>query len=138
MKIIALICMAGCMLFACRSSRSDVALTGTKWVLESLEGQKVEMKVANNEIVMQFNDGEKRVTGMAGCYRFFGGYEMDGNKLKFSHMGATRMTCPDREAEARFFKILESTDAFQLEDEHLSLLQKGKVLALFKKKSVEK
>ncbi len=87
MKIIALICMAGCMLFACRSSRSDVALTGTKWVLESLEGQKVEMKVANNEIVMQFNDGEKRVTGMAGCNRFFGGYEMDGNKLKFSHMG---------------------------------------------------
>ena len=62
---------------------------------------------------------------------FFGGYEADGNKLKFSHMGATRMTCPDQETETGFFRILENTDAFRIRDRQLSLLQKGKVLALF-------
>lgn len=138
MKIIGWICMAGLMLMGCRSSKDDMGLTGTKWVLELVEGQKVEMKIANNEIVMQFSGDEKRVTGMAGCNRFFGGYEADGNKLKFSHMGATRMTCPDQEAEARFFKILEDTDAFQIKAQQLSLLQKGKVLALFKGKPMEK
>lgn len=138
MKIIGLFCMALFLLVACRSSKSNAGLTGTKWVLESVEGQKLEMKVPHNEIVMQFNDAEKRVTGMAGCNRFFGGYEIDGNKLKFSHMGATRMTCPDRDAEARFFKILENTDAFRIKEQQLALLQKGRVLALFKGKPVEK
>ena len=100
--------MALFVLVACRSSKRDPGLVGMKWILESVDGQKVEMKVAGNEIIMQFNDGEKRVTGMAGCNRFFGGYEADGNKLKFSHMGATRMTCPDQETEpvsSGFLKI---------------------------------
>ena len=130
--------MALFVLVACRSSKRDPGLVGMKWILESVDGQKEEMKVAGNEIIMQFNDGEKRVTGMAGCNRFFGGYEADGNKLKFSHMGATRMTCPDQETETGFFRILENTDAFRIRDRQLSLLQKGKVLALFKGKPVEK
>lgn len=53
-------------------------------------------------------------------------------------MGATRMTCPDQETETGFFRILENTDAFRIRDRQLSLLQKGKVLALFKGKPVEK
>lgn len=138
MKIILWICTVGIVLTSCGSSKSKVGLTGMKWVLESIEGQKVQMKEANNEITMQFSEAEKRVTGMAGCNRFFGGYETDGNKLKFSHMGATRMTCPDQETELRFFKVLENTDTFQIKDQQLTLFQKGKALAEFTGKSAEK
>lgn len=138
MKVWVLIYIMGILMASCSSSKSKVGLAGMKWVLESVEGQKLSMKIDNNEISMQFNGQEKRVSGMAGCNRFFGGYETDGNKLKFSHMGATRMTCPDQEAEYRFFKILENTDAFQISEQQLSLMQKGKTLALFKGKPLEK
>lgn len=138
MKVILWICTVGIVLISCGSSKNKVSLTGMKWVLESMEGQKVQMKEKNNEITVQFEEAEKRVTGMAGCNRFFGGYEADGNKIKFSHMGATRMTCPDQDTELRFFKILENTDTFQIKEQQLTFFQKGKVLALFKGKPLEK
>lgn len=132
MKIVLWICTVIIALASCKSVESDVKLTERKWVLESMDGEKPQLKVAHNRVTMQFNDTEKRVSGMAGCNRFFGGYEMDGKKLKFSHMGATRMTCPDIEVEMKFFKILEDTDNFQIKDHQLTLFQKNKVLAVFK------
>lgn len=60
----------------------------------------------NTEMYIQFEDVEKRVNGRAACNRFFGNYEIDGNKLKFSPMGATRMACPDLQNETEFFQML--------------------------------
>lgn len=133
MKIVFLIWSVLAMMASCHSSEDAAKLTEMKWTLELIDGKKVETQVENNVVFMQFNDkGENRVSGIAGCNRFFGGYEEDGNKLKFSHMGATRMTCPDIELEMKFFKVLENTDNFVIKDRQLSLRQKDKVLAVFK------
>ncbi len=133
MKIILFVmCLLSGLMSTCDSTRNNEQLTGVKWIIESLDGKKLGKTISGNEIFIQFNDAEKRVSGLAGCNRFFGGYEQDGKKLKFSHMGATRMACPDMNTETSFFQMLENTDGYSIKDHILSLSGKGKVLATFK------
>lgn len=117
----------------CNSSKSMAKLTDIKWVLETLDGKKVKLTDSNSEIFIQFNEVEKRVNGRAACNRFFGNYEMDGNKLKFSPMGATRMACPDLQLENQFFQVLDGVDAYTIKDNVLTLLTKNKAVATFVK-----
>lgn len=130
-KLLFFFCLVAFALVSCKSSKTIVPLTGVKWVALTIDGKKLQLKETTNEVSIQFNEAEKRVNGLAGCNRFFGGYEVDGNKLKFSHMGATRMACPDMDIEQVFFKVLEDTDSYSIKDNKLSLLQKEKVLAVF-------
>lgn len=131
-----LLCMAGFGLNACHSDRDKVELTGMKWVLQILDGKKVQLADEQRPVYIQFNGADKRATGMAGCNRFFGGYELDGTKLKFSQLGATRMACPDLETESAFFRMLENTEGCEIKDRQLMFLQKGKVLAVFRGESL--
>lgn len=132
MKTILFLILIGLGVTACNSSRNIVKLTGVKWVLEKLDGKPLQMKENGNKVYIHFNDTEKRADGMAGCNRFFGGYELDGKTLKFSQMGSTRMACPDMEVESAFFKMLENTDRFEIKDHKLLLMNRNQVLAEFK------
>lgn len=118
---------------ACTSSKNIVKLSGIKWELQSINGKAIQLKDNSSEVFIQFNETEKRANGRAGCNRFFGNYEMDGDLLKFSPMGATRMACPDLEIESDFFKMIELVDHFSIKNNQLLFMQKGKVLAEFKK-----
>lgn len=132
MKSIVLLCV----IFAwagCHSSKNMAKLNGEKWILQSLSGEAVKLDDNNSEIYIQFNEAEKRVNGRAGCNRFFGNYEMDGSKLKFLPMGATRMACPDLQWETRFFRMLDTVDAYSIKDSELTFLSKDIVVAVFKK-----
>lgn len=138
MKItVFLICLLASALSGCNSSKDAMSLSGPKWVLQQLGDKAVGKLQSGNEIFIRFDDAEKRVNGLAGCNRFFGGYETDGKKLKFSPMGATRMACPDLELEGSFFQMLENTDSYRIKNQELSLLGKGKVLATFKSSTVQ-
>lgn len=117
----------------CNSSKNMAKLNDIKWVLVTLNDQKVELADPEGEIFILFDDASKRVNGKAACNRFFGNYEMDDAKLKFSPMGATRMACPDLQKETEFFKMLESVDAYTIKDNKLSFLSRGKVVATFRK-----
>lgn len=128
-----LLCIGLFGMAGCNSSKSMAKLTDIKWVLETLNGEKVKLTDSNSEIFIQFNEAEKRVNGRAACNRFFGNYEMDGNKLKFSPMGATRMACPDLQLENQFFQVLDGVDAYTIKDNVLTLLTKNKAVATFKK-----
>lgn len=79
---------------SCNSSKNMAKLDGVKWELKSLNDREVKFTDNNSEVYLQFNEAEKKVSGRGGCNRFFGNYEMDGDKLKFSPLGATRMACP--------------------------------------------
>ncbi len=117
----------------CNSSRNMAKLNGVKWVLQTLNGEDVKLTDQNSEIFIQFNEVEKRVNGRAGCNRFFGNYEMEGHKLQFSPMGATRMACPDLQIETAFFQMLNEVDALNIKDNKLTFESKEKVVAVFKK-----
>ena len=117
----------------CNSSRNMAKLNGVKWVLQTLNGEEVKLTDQNSEIFIQFNEAEQRVNGRAGCNRFFGNYEMEGRKLKFSPMGATRMACPDLQIETAFFQMLDEVDALTIKDNKLTFESKEKVVAVFRK-----
>lgn len=117
----------------CNSSKSMAKINEIKWVLQTLNGKEVKLSDPNSNMFIQFDVVEKRVDGRAACNRFFGNYEMDGNSLKFSPMGATRMACPDLQIETEFFQTLDKVDAFTIKDNLLSFESKGVVIATFKK-----
>lgn len=118
---------------SCNSSKNMAKLDGVKWELKSLNDRDVKLTDNNSEVYLQFNEAEKKVNGRGGCNRFFGNYEMDGDKLKFSPLGATRMACPDLQLETEFFKALETVDTYSIKDGLLSLKSKDKVVAVFNK-----
>ena len=118
---------------SCNSSKNMAKLDGVKWELKSLNDREVRLTDNNSEVYLQFNEAEKKVSGRGGCNRFFGNYEMDGDKLKFSPLGATRMACPDLQLETEFFKALETVDTYSIKDGLLSLKSKNKVVAVFNK-----
>lgn len=132
------VCWVVLSLTSCNSSRNLVQLSDVKWVLESMDGKSLQMKENDKEVFIEFNGTDKRASGMAGCNRFFGAYEMEGTKLNFSQMGSTRMACPEMETETSFFQVLDRTDAYVIKEHQLSFLQKGKVIAVFKAKPEEK
>lgn len=109
-------------------------LSDVKWVLETFNGEKVKLTDPNTEMYIQFEDVEKRVNGRAACNRFFGNYEIDGNKLKFSPMGATQGgLVPDLQKETEFFQMLDKVESYNIKDNTLFFLAKGEVVATFKK-----
>lgn len=63
------------------------------------------------------------VHGDAGCNRFQGGYQEDGEALGFGPLAATMMACQQgMEQEQRFLRALESTRRYALEGDVLTLL----------------
>ena len=65
--------------------------------------------------------------------RYFGGYEKDGDKLKFGAIAGTKMAGPPEamQAERAFHSMLVSVSQWQLADGALALLSEGKVVARF-------
>ena len=119
---------------ACNSEKNIEKLKDIKWELNTLYGEKLPLNDSQKCMFIQFDVQEKRVNGKAVCNRFFGNFEMEKSKLKFSSIGATRMACPDVRMETDFFKMLEAVDAYSIQEDCLSLLSKGKEVATFVKK----
>ncbi len=118
---------------SCDSAKEAAELKDVKWMLETLNGEKVKLTDSTDKMFIQFEIAEKRVNGRAACNRFFGNFELNDSKLKFSPMGATRMACPDLAKETEFFQMLDKVDSFNLKDNMLSFLSQKEVVATFQK-----
>ena len=105
-------------------------MTETRWLLRTLEGEELELLPETDVPFIEF-DNEEAFSGHAGCNRFFGGYTVDGQMLKMTGIGSTRMMCPEMETEQRFLKVLDDTDSFKLKRTLLYLLAKDSILAVF-------
>jgi heat shock protein HslJ len=77
---------------------------------------------------------DERASGFAGCNRWFGQVSRDGDSLRFSAVGTTRMMCeaPMMAIERDFLGVLERTRAARIEGDSLILLDDaGAELATF-------
>ena len=81
---------------------------------------------------MQFNAADTLVSGRTNCNRFFGKYELEGQKLEFENMGMTRMACPEMGYEDAFVKMLDEVDRFEIDGSALKLYDDKKVVAEFR------
>ena len=110
-------------------------LTGVEWRVRELAGHAVAPSVDPQQPFIIFDEAKKQASGYAGCNRFFGGYQLNGEALKFGPIGATKRACPDLEeaVETEFFKVLDATRRWRIVDGTLELLNNDQVLARLQK-----
>ncbi len=132
-----LACAIGLGMLSCKSVQNGTKLTDKKWMLETLDNKQVEAKEKPGTPFLLFDGAEMRISGLAGCNRFFGTYAAKNGELTFSQMGSTRLACPEETGEAAFFKMLENTDNYLIKDNTLSLRRQEEVLAEFKGEPLE-
>ena len=121
------------MMAACGSAGQDKKLEGTTWKLAKME--TIPAKAIDAEadfFTLQFNAADTLVSGRTNCNRFFGKYELKGQKLEFENMGMTRMACPEMEYEDAFVKMLDEVDRFEIDGSALKLYDDKKVVAEFR------
>ena len=81
---------------------------------------------------LQFSAADTLVSGRTNCNRFFGKYELKGQKLEFGNLGMTRMACPEMQYEDAFVKMLDEVDGYEIKGAELKLYDDKKLLAEFR------
>lgn len=112
---------------------STARLENTYWKLVRLGNAPVTVADTRREPHLRLVPEGMRVQGFGGCNRFFGGYELKGQNLRFNKMGMTRIACIDgMDQEQAFLKALEATVRWNILGEHLELYGSGgELLARF-------
>lgn len=108
--------MSGCSLGRTTSAQDTIPLIGTTWIVNSINGQPL-----NAQVFLKLDD-EDRLTGFAGCNRFFANYILAEDRLEFGLVGSTKMMCPDMETENLMFATFDQTRYYLIEDDMLILL----------------
>ena len=101
----------------CENTQSDpnqptsqqVNILNTTWHLESmtLMGKKQDLFPATLMV------GEQKITGKGGCNNFFGKYELEGDRISMSKIGATRMYCQEASKfETKYLRALEQVTGY--------------------------
>ena len=111
----------GCVSDQSGSERSakDTELTGTFWLLKRIGDSDV-VRAEGLEAPHMTLTGDE-VRGFAGCNRFFGNYQHQGQTLEFGPLGSTRMACDQLDQETAFLSRL-GTVTYRIRGTTLELL----------------
>ncbi|GAB4163471.1 MAG: hypothetical protein Fur0021_38610 [Candidatus Promineifilaceae bacterium] len=113
----------GTLQFTTRIAPADLLLEGTEWQLTTfVSGEAASSLLADTQITAVFMQGQ--VSGMAGCNRYFGSYEIDGETLTISPLGSTRMACAEEimAQESSFLAAMQTAKTFAIEGEQLTVM----------------
>ncbi|MGH8242226.1 MAG: META domain-containing protein [Steroidobacteraceae bacterium] len=93
------------------------ALPGTAWVLEDLAGAGVVDRV---QATLEFA-AQGRAGGNGSCNHFSADVTLDGERIAFGAIAATRRSCPEAvmNQESAYFAALEKADRFETDGENL-------------------
>lgn len=85
-----------------------------KWMISDAGGQPIPNGMEKQPF-LEFNIGEKRIHGNAGCNLINGGFVTDNENataISFPQLVSTMMACPDMEVEGRVLKALNEVKSF--------------------------
>jgi copper homeostasis protein (lipoprotein) len=100
---------------ACPPRFTPAALAGTTWLLTSLGGQPVVVTDPQRQPSLVLDEAANRLTGSGGCNRIMGGYQLDGDQIRFLQVASTRMACPDGlDTEVAFTKALAQVVSWRI------------------------
>lgn len=109
------------------------AILDITWQAESINGVPVARGIVSSLSI----GADKRAGGRGGCNSWFAQADLNGERLVFSAVAATRMACASEHAtkqEGSFFAALAATRFWRLDKDHLTLLDaNGAALASFVK-----
>ena len=112
-------------------------LVGTNWTLESFHtADAVSSVIADTTITAVFGE-EGRVSGSAGCNRYFAQYNVTGTSLSIGPAGSTKMFCGTpgvMQQESTYLTLLSQVKTFTIKGDRLSLADaKGATILSFAK-----
>jgi heat shock protein HslJ len=121
------ILVTGLLLAACQDAGAGLTsdAIARNWSLVRMNGAD-----APANVTMDLSEAG-RAAGQAPCNRWFGGVEGSLPAFKLSAVGATRMACPEMEAEAAFLSALEAVREVRMEGERLILAGEGDLVLEF-------
>ncbi len=101
------------------AANGAVPLAGSAWRPAPLSGFA---GTDERPVQVEFETADK-VSGFAGCNRFFGAFKHGGDKLTLGPLATTRMACPEdvMDRETRFLKILETARLVEVTESELLL-----------------
>ena len=110
-------------------------LEDVTWVLESYgERGNLQTVLEDTEITIEFKSEGGKFAGSGGCNSYFGGYEINNNELNIKPpIGSTMMACPEpiMAQEQEYFKLLETTETFQIQNGKLTISCSGNKILVF-------
>ncbi|HET9010602.1 MAG TPA: META domain-containing protein [Gemmatimonadaceae bacterium] len=113
-----------------RSSTS--ALVDREWRLVSLHGQPAVPSTGMRAAGLRMSGDSLRMSGSGGCNRIGATYTLDGDRLSFGPILATRMACADallNRQETDFLAALQATTRYRIAGDTLILAGAGDDLA---------
>ncbi|MGL6133513.1 MAG: META domain-containing protein [Prochlorococcaceae cyanobacterium] len=113
----------------CPGAEALPLLRGTTWQLQSLEagGGSQQPPAGGRPVELLFDPDSERVSGSGGCNRLMGGFEREGDSLRFSPLASTKMACTPAvmDFETDVFRALEQVRGWRIEGTGLTLLGEG-------------
>ena len=101
---------------------NQTKLTDTYWKLVRLQGEMVPEHDEQREAHIVLKNDSLRVTGSGGCNVLNGTYELgDENRISFSKMATTMMSCPDMDTEQQFLEAFEKVEFYRVKGDTLWL-----------------
>ena len=115
---------------------TDADLEGTYWKLMALGDTAVPKQVGGTEAYLILHANDKSIAGSTGCNRLIGGYDLNGDLLRFTPSGMTLMACPSvlMKQEQEFTAALKSITGYRIAGRTLELLNGDTVEARFRAK----
>ena len=120
----------GCCSTCRMRAKNAKPLEGTVWHLVKMGGESVTLPNDSFNIILN----ENGLGGRGACNSLLGQYATgDKFALRFSHLGSTKMLCPNNEAlEMKLLQVLSKATHYDIDYDMLMLMQDGVVLAVFK------
>ena len=104
------------------------------WVLETLDGNKVESKNFQNKLPsMEINSATNYFSGFSGCNTMSGKLFFEKGSLRFTDVATTKMMCDPNNQENTFLKSMKSTTTYKIESNRLWLSNPSGLMLIFKK-----
>ncbi len=112
---------------------ASLGLRGTDWRLIAVGDKPVTVADSARAPHIILQRDSKQVAGSGGCNRLFGVYELNGDALRFSGVGSTKMACKDgMDTEAAFLPSLLRVARWKITGQQLELSDSsGVVLTRF-------
>ncbi len=132
-KLFALFVIAALTVGCCSTCRlrtkNAKPLEGTVWHLVKVGGENLSLPADAFNIILN----ENGLGGRGACNSLLGQYATgEKSALRFSHLGSTKMLCPDNEAlEMKLIRILSQTTHYDIDYDMLMLMKGGEILAVF-------
>jgi heat shock protein HslJ len=98
---------------AAAAQMNATTLENVQWTLLQLDSEAVKT-ASRGTPTMSLASKDRRMSGFAGCNRMMGGYELDGDALKFNAMATTRMACIDVTPEEPLLRALGATTRWKV------------------------